>query len=78
VLSSFSLVRENRRLRVFENRVVRRIFEPMRDEATGKRRKIHIEELTVPYSSLNIFRVIKTRRIRWAGHAAYTGEKRVA
>jgi hypothetical protein len=64
MLSSFSLVREKRRLRVFANTVSRRIFEPKMDEVIGERRKIHNEELTVLYSSPNIFRVIKSRIIR--------------
>jgi hypothetical protein len=78
MLSSFSFVREKPRLRVFENRVLRRIFESKRDEVTGERRKIHNEEITILYSSPNIFRVIKSRRITWAGHAARMGERRVA
>jgi len=60
-------LREEGRLRVFENRVLRRIFGPKRDEVTGEWRKLHNEELNVLYSSYNIFRVIKSRRMRWAG-----------
>jgi len=69
-------LREERRLRVFENRVLRRIFGPMRDEVTRVWRKLHTEELNDLYSSLNIFRVIKSRRMKWAGHIAYIGERR--
>jgi hypothetical protein len=60
-------LREECRLRVFENRVLRRIFRPKRDEVTGVRRKIHNEELNDVYSS-NIVRVIKSKRMRWAGN----------
>jgi len=67
---------EERRLRVFVNRVLRKIFGPARDETTGERRKLHSEEVTDLYSSLNIVRVIKSRRLRWAGHVARTGERR--
>jgi hypothetical protein len=63
---------------VFENRVRRRIFGPKRDEATGEWRRLHNEELNDLYSSPNINRVIKLRRIRWAGHVARMGEKRDA
>jgi uncharacterized membrane protein len=59
-------VREERRLRVFENRVLRRIFGPKRDEVTGEWRTLHNEELNDPYSSPNYVRVIKSRRMRWA------------
>jgi hypothetical protein len=60
-------LREERRLRVFENRLLRRIFGPKRVEVRGKWRKLHNEELNVLYSSPNIVRVIKSRRMRWAG-----------
>jgi hypothetical protein len=63
-------------LRVFENRVLRRIFGPKRDEVTGERRKFHNEELHNLYSSPNIIRQIKSRRMRWAGHVARMGEER--
>ena len=69
-------LREERKLRVFENMVLRRIFEPRRDEVTGEWRRLHNEELINLYSSLNIVRVIKSRRMRWAGHVARMGEKR--
>jgi len=65
-----------RKLRVFENMVLR-IFGPWRDEETGERRRLHNEELNDLYSSPNIVRVIKSRRMRWAGHVARMGEERV-
>jgi hypothetical protein len=55
---------------VLENRVLRSIFEPKRDEGTEEWRKLHDEELNDLYCSQNIVRVIKSRRMRWAGHAA--------
>ena len=70
------ILREERRLRVFENRVLRRIFGPKRDEVTGDRRKLHNEELNVLCSLPNIFRVMKSRRVRWAVHVARMGENR--
>jgi hypothetical protein len=66
-------LREERRLKLFENRMLRRIFEPNMDEVTGEWRKLHNEELNDLYSSCNIVRVIKSRRIRWAGHVARMG-----
>jgi hypothetical protein len=66
------------RLRVFENMVLRRIFGPKRDEVTGDWRRLHNEELNDLYSSPNIIRVIKSRRMRWAGHVARMGERRGA
>jgi hypothetical protein len=64
------------RLRVFENRVLRRMFGPKRDEVTGSWRKLHNEELHTLYSFPSIIRMIKSRRMRWAGHVARTGAKR--
>ena len=69
-------MREERRLRVFENGVLRRIFGPKRDEVMGEWRKLHNEELKGLYSLPNIVRVIKSRRMRWAGHVACMGEGR--
>ena len=69
-------LREERKLRVFENMVLRRIFGPRRDEVTGEWRRLYNEELNDMYSSLNIVRVIKSRRMRWAGHVARMGEER--
>ena len=60
-------------LRVFENRVLRRIFGPKGDEVTGKWRKLHNEEINGMYSSHNIFRMIKSGRIKWVGHVACMG-----
>jgi hypothetical protein len=61
---------------VFENRVLRKIFGPKRDEITGEWRKLHNEELHILYSSPNIIRQIKARRMRWAGYVARMGEER--
>jgi hypothetical protein len=71
-------VREEHRLRVFENKVLRRIFGPKRDEVTGGWIKLHNEELRDLYSSPSIIRIIKSRSTRWAGHVARMGEKRNA
>jgi hypothetical protein len=76
---SWSLrLREESGLRIFENRVLKRIFGPKRDEVTGECRRLHNKELYALYSSPNIIRVIKSRRLRWAGHVARTGERRGA
>jgi len=69
-------LREERRLRVFENRVLRRVVGSRRDEVTGEWRKLHNEKLNYLYCSPNIVRVIKSRRMRWAGHVAHMGERR--
>jgi hypothetical protein len=61
-----------------KNRVLRKIFGPKRDEVTGERRKLHNEGLHNLYSSPNIIRTIKSRRMRWAGHTVRMGEKRNA
>jgi hypothetical protein len=68
-------LREEHRLRVFENRVLRRIFGPKREEG-GSWRKLHNDQLHSLYSSPNIVRVIKSRRMRWAGHVARKRERR--
>jgi hypothetical protein len=67
---------EEHRLRVFENRVLRRIFAPKRDEVTGGCKKLHNEELHNLYSSPSIIRMVRSRRMRWARHVARTREKR--
>ena len=64
------ILREERRLRMFENRVLRRVFGPKKDEVTGEWRKLHNEELSDLYSLPNIVRVVKSRRMGWAGHVA--------
>jgi len=69
-------LREEHRLRVFENRVLRRLFGPKRDGVKGEWRKLHNEELNDLYSSPDIVRVIKSRRTRWAGHVVRVGEGR--
>ena len=68
--------REERNLRVFKNMVLSRIFGPRRDEVTGEWRRLNNEELNDLYCSPNIVRVIKWRRMRWAGHVARMGEER--
>jgi hypothetical protein len=69
-------LREERHLRAFENKMLRRIFGPRRDEVTGEWSRLHNEELNDLYCSHNIVRVIKWRRMRWAGHVARMGEER--
>ena len=69
-------MRDEKKLRVFENMVLRRIFGPRRDEVMGEWRRLHNEELNDLYCSPNIVRVIKLRRMRWAGHVARMGEER--
>jgi hypothetical protein len=70
------MLREEHGLRVFENWVLRRIFGPKRDEVAGEWRKLHNEELHNLYSSTDIIRLGKSRRMRWAGHVARMGEER--
>ena len=68
-------LREERRLWVFENRVLKRLFGPKWDDVTREWRKLHNEEINDLYSSPNIIRVIKSRIMRWAGHVACMGER---
>jgi len=70
------ILREERRLRVFENRVLRRVFGSKSDEVAGEWRKLHNEELRDLYSLPNIVWVVKSRRMRWAGHVVRVGEGR--
>jgi hypothetical protein len=71
-------LREEHRLRVFENRMLRRIFGPKRDDVTGEWRKLHDKEFHDLYSSPSVIRIIKSRRMRWAGNVARMGKKRNA
>jgi hypothetical protein len=68
--------REERRLRVFENEVLRRIFGPKKGEVTGEWGRLHNEELYALYSSPNVIRDIRLRRLTWGGHVARMGERR--
>jgi hypothetical protein len=70
-------LREDHRLGVFENRVLRRIFGPKRDEMAGEWRKLHNEELRDLHSSQSIIRIIKSWRMKWAGRVARIGQKRL-
>jgi len=72
------MLREEYRLRVFENRVLKKIFGPKRDKVTGEWRILHNEELNDLYCSPNIVWVIKPRRMSWAGHVAHIGDRRGA
>jgi hypothetical protein len=76
--TSSLILREKHRPRVFENRLLRRIYQAKRDEVTGDWRKLHNEELQNLHSSPSIIKVIKPRRMRWTGHVARMGEKRNA
>jgi hypothetical protein len=77
VCETWSLtLREEHRLRVFENRVLRRRFGPRRDEVTGEWRKLHNEELHDLYSSPSITRIMRVRMMTWAGHVARMGKRR--
>jgi hypothetical protein len=68
-------LKEEHRLKVFENRVLRRIFGPKREEVTGEWRKLRNEELHDLYSSTSTIRIMKSRRMRWTGHVARMGRK---
>jgi hypothetical protein len=72
------ILREECRLRIFEERMLRRIFGPKMDEVTGDWRRLHNKELYALNPSPNIFRVLRSRRLRWAGHVARMGEWRGA
>jgi hypothetical protein len=71
-------LRDECRLRVFENKVLRRIFGSKREEVTGEWRRLHNKKLYALYSSPSIILVIKLRRLRWAGHVAHMGDRRGA
>jgi hypothetical protein len=78
VYRTLSVWRGRTKLRVFDNRVLRRIVGPKRNEATGEWRRLHNKELNDLYSLPNIIRVSKSRRMRWEGHVARMGEKKGA
>jgi hypothetical protein len=78
LIQFFLTLREEYRLRVYQNRVLRRIFESRKDEVTGGWRKLHNEERRDLYSSPSIIIIIKSRRIRWGGSCSTKGEKRNA
>jgi hypothetical protein len=71
-------LKQESRLRVFENSVLRRIFGPKRDEVTGEWSRLHNEEINALYFSPNIIQVLKLRRLKWGGHVAGMGERRGA
>ena len=71
-------MREEHRLKVFENKVLRKIFEAKKDKITGEWRKLHNAELHALYSSPNIIRSLKSRRLRWAGHVELMDQSRNA
>ena len=71
-------MKEERRLRVFDSRAVRRVFGPERVQLLGVWRRLHNEKLNHLYCSLNIIRMIKSRRMRWVGHVASMGDRKVA
>ena len=76
VYGNWELRSKRQTVLVFENRVLRKIFGAKRDEVTGEWKRLHNEELNDPYSIQNIIQVIKSRRMRWAGHVACTGDRR--
>ena len=71
-------MREEKRLQVFENKVLRKIFGPKRDEQTDKWRRVHNGELHDLYGKPDIMRIVKSRRLRWAGHVTRMGNERGA
>jgi hypothetical protein len=74
--NKYNVLREEHILRLSENRILKRIFGPERDEVTGESRKLHSEELHNLYSSPDIIRQVKSRRMRWAGHVEHMGQQR--
>jgi hypothetical protein len=74
----FLTLREEHRLRVFKNRVLKKIFGPKREKVTGEWRRLHNEELYGLYSSANIIRLIRSRRMRWEGNVTHMGDRRGA